>query len=268
MAHFTNRLAGLTAALILVVMTPALLSAQENADDDREAFGDAANFPWYDLKKESIKSTVEPKSEPDRSHHRDSNWVYQTPKTSSASTNWPKWDWPSFDFGLLVNIFFWCFVSLIFVALIIFVIWALMRQGSPGRRRSELRLKEKTGTDAERIENLPFDMIKPGTDLLAAAQEAYRRGDYRQAIVYLYSHMLVQLDKYSWIHLAKGKTNRQYLMEVRRDRELVVPLERVMIAFEDVFFGDLDLKESEVEGCWNSLEDFQKRVAQRDESYP
>ena len=57
---------------------------------------------------------------------------------------------------------------------------------------------------------------KSPADYLDEAQRLYRNGDYAQAIIYLFSHQLLQLDRRHWLRLVKGKTNRQYLREVRR----------------------------------------------------
>jgi hypothetical protein len=86
--------------------------------------------------------------------------------------------------------------------------------------------------------------------------------------MYLFSYQLVHLDKHHLIRLAKGKTNRQYLRELRAQNEesdgqgLRGILRRTMIAFEDCFFGDHAIEKNRFEACWQRLDDFHKTVQQ------
>jgi hypothetical protein len=117
------------------------------------------------------------------------------------------------------------------------------------------------GTELGRIENLPFPITRPKTDLLAEARYHYENGDFGQAIIYLFSYQLVQLDKHHLIRLAKGKTNRQYLRELDRPgSSLRAMLQQTMIPFEEVFFGNHPLKRQDFEDCWQQLDEFHQRV--------
>jgi hypothetical protein len=62
--------------------------------------------------------------------------------------------------------------------------------------------------------------------------------------------------------LARGKTNRMYLRELRQQPQLKSILELTMTAFEDVFFGNHNLSREEFEACWRQLDDFHKHVEQ------
>ena len=117
-------------------------------------------------------------------------------------------------------------------------------------------------TEADRIENLPFQVQRPRTDLLGEARRHYQQGNYQDAIVYLFSYQLVKLDEQHFIRLARGKTNRQYLSEIRRSRRLKSMLTQSMLACEDVFFGHYTLGRERFEACWNQLEDFHQLVQQ------
>ena len=115
---------------------------------------------------------------------------------------------------------------------------------------------------ADRVEKLPFRVQRPRADLLGEARRSYQAGDYAEAIVYLFSYQLVYLDKHDLVHLARGKTNRQYLREMGRGPGIVPVVEQTMLAFEDVFFGGHGLDRSRFELCWNGLEQFQRDVQQ------
>ena len=58
------------------------------------------------------------------------------------------------------------------------------------------------------------------------------------------------------MRLTKGKTNRQYVRELRREIDLKSILSNTMLTFEDVFFGNYPLERSRFERCWNRLEEF------------
>jgi hypothetical protein len=131
------------------------------------------------------------------------------------------------------------------------------------RRRDHHGLVEDTGhdrTEADRIEELPFPVARSVRNLLAEAKRHYEAGSFAQAIVYLYSYELVELDKANLIRLEKGKTNRQYLGDLLANPDLRRLLSRTMRAFEDVFFGRYDLSRDRFETCWNDLAPFHRLV--------
>src|SRR5205085_7986620 len=111
--------------------------------------------------------------------------------------------------------------------------------------------------DADRVEALPFKVRAATTDFLAEARRLYDGGQYSEAIIYLFSHELVELDRHQVIHLAKGKTNRQYLRETRTRPLIAGLLESTMVAFEDAFFGNKQLSRDAFERSWARLNEFQ-----------
>jgi hypothetical protein len=119
---------------------------------------------------------------------------------------------------------------------------------------------ETTLTDAQRIENLPFKVRSPTGDFLSEARRFYNEGNYGEAIIYLFSYQLIQLDKNQWIRLSKGKTNRQYLREVRGKQDLRGLVHTTMVAFEDFFFGQHPIDKSRFDACWEKLDQFHELV--------
>ena len=115
---------------------------------------------------------------------------------------------------------------------------------------------------ADRIEALPFLRQRAQTDLLGQARLHYEQGNYGEAIIYLFSHELVELDRANLIRLAQGKTNRQYLREARTHEPLRAILEHTMVTFEGVFFGRQPLDRAGFESCWRQLAEFDALVAQ------
>ena len=153
----------------------------------------------------------------------------------------------------------------VIAALLILLAYLIVRAW---RRRGEARLSGATGAgesdvveERRRVEALPSAVGRKRANLLDAARECYRAGDYREAIICLFSYQLVRLDKRQFIRLAKGKTNRQYLREIGRRLALRRLFEQTMVTFEDVFFGNYAIDRARFESVWSHLDEFESLVA-------
>ena len=114
--------------------------------------------------------------------------------------------------------------------------------------------------EISRIESLPFQLDRKNVSLLDEAERLYREGNYSQAIVYLFSYQLVEMDKLQVIRLTRGKTNRQYLRELRGRQTLRGLVESSMVAFEHVFFGQHSLPRTAFESCWRRTGEFDRLI--------
>lgn len=99
------------------------------------------------------------------------------------------------------------------------------------------------------IRNLPYAVESGLGDLREAGIEAASRGDHRRAIVLLFSHTLVTLDRQSVLRLQKGRTNRQYLADLLQARPSAGVFRSLIRDFEAVFFGDCPAGEVEFARC-------------------
>jgi uncharacterized protein DUF4129 len=221
----------------------------EAIERGRRALGDSPNFPWYDAEQDAIQRIdVRP---PQDLAARKSKW-----QPSARSVTWPAW------LSWTIQIICWVLLSLVVLGLIFALTRALLiSTGNWRSGRAPADAENPLHGDIDRIEALPFQLKLPQTDLLAQARRHYEAGEYGQAIIYLYSYQLIQLDRHQLIRLTKGKTNRQYLREVRPRRELRDLLSRSMIAFEDVFFGHHQLDRDRFESCWRRLDEFHERLS-------
>lgn len=255
MRHQRFLVAILVAAASLLACPPATraqMTDQQAIEAAREALRKKENFPWYDPKTDSLRRIdVQPPEHSAR--FRDSTWQAQPPKPPSGG-------W-SFVLTLLKwLIYFVCGGILIFLIYLLYRAF-VDRQPFAVDDRGPLDLDGQR-TEQDLIENLPFDVKQPNTNLLAEARRLYEEGKYAEAIVYLFSYQLVQLDQHHMIRLTRGKTNRQYLREVGRRNRIHPILERTMIAFEDVFFGHYPLEKDRFEACWDKLDEFHDRLQQ------
>jgi hypothetical protein len=157
----------------------------------------------------------------------------------------------------------WIVLGLLLVALVALIVRAylLRSQLRPNSMRRGADQDQAT-IDVDRVEKLPFPVRRPQSDLLGEARRHYEAGDYVEAIIYLFSYQLVHLDKHDLVRLAKGKTNRQYLGEVRSHRDIMRIVSETMYAFEDVFFGRHEIDRDRFELCWNQLDQFHRDVQQ------
>ncbi len=94
------------------------------------------------------------------------------------------------------------------------------------------------------------------------ARRLHDEGRFSEAIVYLFSHELIELDRHHLIRLARGKTNRQYLRELSGKSDLRSLLSRTIDRFERAFFGAERLDRQSVDVCWNDLPNFAALVGQ------
>ena len=237
------------------------IAAQDGGDaavqQGRDALRHAGSFPWYDRGTDSVKPPDGLSSSKAGADNRRSDWVAQEKESRaspSTSTNWGNVS------ELLLTILMWGLIAIILIGLIVFLVWAFMRYETAQDQDDVDDWLEDPRSDEQRIEDLPFEIKKPTSDLLAAAERARAQGDRRLAMIYLFSHMLVQMDRNHRIRLAKGKTNRQYLKEIVNVERLHPIVFDSMIAFERVFFGNHDLDPLEFDHVWNSLGAFETYV--------
>ena len=220
------------AAMILCAPAAALL-AEDGPDpvaSGRKALESQTRIQWYDPATDTVQPIALPPALPSRSE-----------------LSWLTW------LGII-----WLGLLLVLLAYLILRAATNWASGLP-----PLATAKATGIlAADQVEALPFMADRSHGDLLGDAKRHYQQGNFSEAIIYLFSYELVQLDKSSLIHLAKGKTNRQYLREVSRVQQLRRLLESTMITFEDVFFGQHPLDRHGFEACWNRLSEFEALVSQ------
>ena len=207
----------------------------------REALDSFWDYPWYDSSQDDVRRIRIRPPKPQR-------------RTSTGGT-WSAGNW---DFSWFKWLAYAAIVALIGgIAYLLFRAYADRERLLQRRARDQARA-EDSRSDQERVESLPFQVTRVKSDLLSEARRLYEAGNYGEAIVYLYSHELVELDKHQVIRLTRGKTNRQYLWEAGVGKPLGRLLERTMILFEESFFGNHPISRRQFEACWNELPEFNR----------
>lgn len=261
MTHYSHTLISWIAWIIsILTITAVPLNAQSNpVNSTREALQNTPDLPWYDPASDKIRP-AEPVIPPPPPEIRGPTW--RTPERKPLDL--PNFRWRGFyEFlGLLIKIL----VGLLLIGLCYLFVRMILRNDQSRSSRNGVDYEEDI-VDQNRIEDLPFQIATSRGDFLGDARRLADAGEYGQAIVYLFSHQLLQLDRYQHIRLARGKTNRQYLRELRSRRDLADLLMQTILPFEDYFFGNYKIERERFEACWSQVETFRKLV-QSDNTMP
>lgn len=213
-------------------------------EQGREALGGSRRFPWYDGDKDALRRVRV-------------SVPLNSPKFSTKPAA-PGGRWNLSWLELAV----WTVVLAVFAGLAYLLVRAYLNREDHATSMPAAAAPTALD-DALRIEALPFRVRSGPWGLLDEARRLYEQGDFRQAIVYLFSYQLVEMDKRQIIRLAKGKTNRQYLRETRRRPLLESLVAQTMVVFEDVFFGDYPLDRPRFESCWLRLGEFEQLIGEQ-----
>lgn len=242
--------------LTLFATAPTLaeqLSDEQAIEAGREALEGEQRFPWYDSESDGLQRLdVKPPAEVS---NRDSKWE-RIQRTKKKKSNWsmPAWLWT------MLEVAGWTLLIMALTAVGYLLVRAFL-MAETGSASGQAHTEGVLGPgDVDRVESLPFQLKAPKTDLLSEARRHYESGNYKDAIIYFYSYQLVELDKHQLIRLTKGKTNRQYLRELRRRNDLMNLLRVTMVTFEDVFFGNHTIDRQQFESCWNGLDAFRQNL--------
>jgi uncharacterized protein DUF4129 len=251
--------------LLILLAVAGLIAAPASAatdpEDDsavatgKDALSGVGRLPWYDKSQDDVRPLhMVPRDTADSSN-RNSTWTEPDKSTTTTtSSSGPR-------FSLVGGAMQWVGMTVLVLLLgvLAFLIAKAFLRDEVAETTATRRIVESS-RDAARVEALPFAVRKPTGDLLSEARRLYEAGDFSEAIIYLFSYELVQLDRQHLIRLAKGKTNRQYLRELRGRPALQAILETTMIAFEDAFFGRKSLTRQRFEDCWQRLDELHREL--------
>lgn len=245
--------------LIFVSATAVGVDASAVDDPTADALG-GHEYPWYDAETRSVKPIHQPPGQKSSTQERN-NVPIAKPQTGNGKGNNSTTTGGGGGGGGNITgegagTMFALIVAAIIIAVIVILVMTFLYIESGKSEGSESTVRSRK----QSIEQLPFDLDTADGDFQSAADAAYRSGDLRKAIIYLYSHVLVTLDQNRLIRLRKGKTNRQYLREVQRLRGVSGYFQEVMLPFESVFFGDHEMDANQFQQCWSGLGGFHARV--------
>jgi hypothetical protein len=229
-----------------VILSSTVGAAEELADPDvaveaaRQALRSGWDFPWYDNSTDSLQRiSVEPPAQPAR-------WSL---------------DW---DLSNVLAILGWLAIAVLLAVLAYALIAGYLSRETLGSLSLDDSRVETTATTIDRVAALPVALRDPTADFLQLARQHYEAGNLSEAIIYLFSYQLLELDRNHLVQLAKGKTNRQYLRELKRSQPATSGLDEILqktiLLFEQAFFGARRPDTAAFAVCWQALPDFESQL--------
>ncbi|WP_164101908.1 DUF4129 domain-containing protein [Candidatus Laterigemmans baculatus] len=212
-----------------------------------ESLESMGRLPWYDSESGEVAPVhVEPRV--DDSVNRNSRWLPKPrstnptsgqPTSQGTSTAAPT---PSGKFSL-AEILGWVLVVGLMLLVVGLLVYAFLKiEGTESASASDVAAPEEREQDFQtRLEKLPVEVRRPSGDLLEEADRLAAAGQLDEAIIYLFGHRLLQLDRHHVIRLARGKTNRQYLSEMFGRNELRGIMRETVSVFEASYFGRYEI---------------------------
>lgn len=236
---------------------------QKFGEKDRSTIKRSAHSVWFDSEEGTIRPIRGSKSIDvgDRHDSIAGNDQYSAPSWWIAMRD------------LLGEFFSWIFhswqiLSIVgLVSLLLVIGFLVLRYGvsfqERFRKMTALSVREQEREKAK-IQDLPFEVEPTMFGLLAQAKRYRAAGDFSKAIIYLFSHALVEMDGARCIRLERGKTNRVYLRELRERDNLRGFTSQLVLAFEHSFFGKHALSQEAFERIWQQLPAFDANLKQVD----
>ncbi|MDO5308886.1 MAG: hypothetical protein Q4G03_05270 [Planctomycetia bacterium] len=243
--------ATLTLIVIVATLSPVVAFARAVDDSERseveqrsdEAFRRALkkqDAPWYEWREDQTRYLPSPTVVESKYMERER----KTYKRSSSKPRKSKSRFASGDYnaliinGLKVFLGIVLAAALIFCAIMTYRIWKNKQLTKETLRRLELQRQRQfqTLTPEAQVE---FD------DLLGATLRMTAQRDWRKAIIYYFSWLIVESDAAALLVLDKGKTNLEYWQELHSRPKLAEIYLRVMNEFERVYFGDEEMTEEQ-----------------------
>jgi hypothetical protein len=247
---------------LMILRSGSVLSAAETeatayssqvSAKDKSVIGRSTNSVWFDAE----DGTVHPTRNSKPINVDDRHDSIAGPVTRRTST----W-WTSF-WSTVGDFFSWMFRGwqiLLIIGLLVFlsvVGFIIFRNGFRFQVVTN-KSTDKSVLEREKAKllDLPFEVEQTMFGLLAQAERYRAAGDYSKAVIYLFSHALVEMDGARCIRLERGKTNRVYLRELRDRDQLQGFTNQLVVAFEYAFFGKHILSQEAFERIWQQLPAF------------
>lgn len=261
------------AALVLwLALTVAPLQAAQNGTGDDSGRMDAqqvaesldamGNLPWYDAERGGVEP-IPVRPQIDDSVNRDSRWLAKpkaqsTTKTSNSTTATTS---RSSNPNSYADLIAWVIIGVLMGLIVALLVYTFMRIEEVPAAGQAAADEESLEELQARIEKLPIDVRRPVGDLLQEADRLLEAGKIAEAIIYLFGHRLLQLDRHHAIRLARGKTNRQYLSELIGRQELQYLVRETVDMFEKSYFGRYRVEREQFEQVRSRQAEFESLLA-------
>ncbi len=270
---------GLAWLCAIVLWFPPPVVAASDTMDASPSSGALQDTIWFDAEQESI-IPIEVKPRKDDSLNRDSRWLPK-PKRVRVPENAPAtagggggaagtgtgWFGTDLTFGNLLG---WLLLVCLVTAAVLAIAYALSKSdfdfASGPSSKSSLQTRTPDQQTIERMKHLPAELRRSGVDFRSEAARLMEASQFDQAIILLFAHQLLLLDRAGILRLNRGKTNRRYVRETRdSDRTLAGYLQETATAFERSYFGRHSIDREEFARLWKDNETLEQSVERRQE---
>lgn len=216
--------------------------------------------PWFDAD-ESRVVPVQLAPEFEDSENRSSRWLPKAERvakplaSSSSGSGGTGWTWG--------NIFATGLLAIIFVAIVVGLLYAFANaEVNLGPRYGQANGRIATDQQTiERIQELPAELGLVEGDLREQAVYWMQMGRFDRAIVALFGHQLLLLDRATLLRLARGKTNGRYVRETHAaDARSGEILSDTVTAFERSYFGRHAISHDQFSRLWAANEQLEQYV--------
>ena len=221
---------------------------------------------WYDSDNGGLKPVhVVPVA--DDSLNRDSRWLpkakrVKKPAKATAGAGGGTGGGGTGNFGMILLL-----ILIVSGAVLLgYVISKTEVEVAPRSARQIDRLTPDEQT-IERMKHLPAELRRTDVNLRTEAERLMNENQYDQALILLFGHQLLLLDRHTYLRLNRGKTNRKYVRETRAmSEEVAARLEATIEAFERSYFGNHAISQAGFLELWQSNVKLEQAVMQGQET--
>lgn len=253
--------------LFCLTATAGFAQPADESPTDR-ALGDTN---WYDPELDRVVP-IEVDPVVDDSINRSSRWLPKPERVKKAATNNTGGGAGGGFLGSglsLGNLFGWMLLGAIVVGCVALLLYTFSKaeidlgSESRGLRQVSVATDEQT---LERMKHLPAELRRTDVNLRSEAERLMNEGKFDQAIILLFAHQLLLLDRAGMLRLNRGKTNGKYYRETRAvDRGTADRLRATINAFERSYFGRHEIDRDEFGELWASNAQLEASVHSRQE---
>lgn len=198
--------------------------------------------PWYDAEQGQLIPIVV-KTDLPESQNRNSRWLPKPKKVSAPAAPAAGTTGGASGSGFsIMNAISWLVLIVIGFGLIFFVLFVFSKI-----EPDAMAVRKSTSNNAmvdvdeqmlQRMKHLPAEVRHTDVNLRTEAERLMRLARFDEAIVMLFGHQLLLLDRCRVLRLARGKTNGRYVRETRGNAPQANPFfVDTVTAFEASYFG-------------------------------
>jgi len=227
--------------------------ADSPAIDDTPVVADSV---WFDSDTRSLRPIELEDSRVD-SENRDSRWLPKPEKPAAkAAPAAAKPAVTSWYSGITIwNVIGWFFLLLLIGALVAMLVYLFANSAFEFRpdlvNSAAVQHHSLDEQTKQRIAKLPAELRDTNVNPRAELERLMNAGDFDRAIIFLYGHQLLLLDRIGWLRLSRWKTNNQYVRETRQSHtDVGDQLGQTARAFEQSYFGKHSITAEMFEPLW------------------